>query len=148
MSDEKKVTVLKETYNFPMSRARYSRYHLLLLQNVVKGKWNALGCVQEEAGSVRYDTYQLAESTIRLELQDGGRGRPPILEVSENGELKFRTQLGGRNPRPITIGTIKFIPCQWGTVRPEQLWGSNVKIEEVNGGDSSSDDKGGETLQI
>jgi hypothetical protein len=138
--------VLWETYNFPFSRARYSRYHLLL-ENV-KGKWNALACVQEEAGSSSYKLYQLADSTVRLELSDGGRGRPPILEVSRDGELVFRVMLGGRNPRPITIGTIKFIPCRWGTVRPEQLWGPSTKVEEVGKDKDSSSEDGGGTLQI
>ena len=131
MADEKKVTVLKEVHQFT-GQARYDRYHLITCRDA-KGGVHVLGIVQEKAGSVRYDTYQLAESTIRLELQDGGPSRPPILEVYREGVMIFRMQLGGRRPRPLTIqGSIKVIPCQWGHITPQKAWGENVQVEKVS----------------
>lgn len=130
MSSEK-TTVLKEV--FRGGAARYDRYHLLLHRN------KAVGFVQETAGSTEYKIFQLADSVVRLELTDGNRGKPPVLEVSRQGELLFRCVLGGRNPKPVRIGDLKYIPCQWGATSPQAVWGEGVRVEEISGdGDNPS----------
>jgi hypothetical protein len=142
---EKGVVVLEETYDLPNCRSRFDRHHVVLCKDTTTGKLTPIGYVQEVAASCRYKVYQLANSTIRLEVGDGGVGRPPVLEVSENGKPSFRMVLGGRRPRPVSAGRLKIVPCLWGQGSPQQVWGP-CKIEEV--GKNSSSEDGGEHLPI
>ena len=144
MPSGEKTTVLKEEYQLS-GVSKFDRYHLILGRS--KTNWRTLGLIQEIAGSRRYTVYSLANTTVRVELSDGGHSRPPIAEVYLDGQLVFRGQLGGRRPRPIRFGDFQLIPCQWGDKTPQEIWGQDVKVEEV-GGDPPSDDKGGETLPI
>jgi hypothetical protein len=123
------VIVLREVYQFPTSQARFDRHHLLLYRD------RAVGSVQEYAGECKYVIFQLANSPVRIELSDGGVGRPPIVEVSKDGHLIFRCVLGGRRPRPIKIGQFRFVPCVWGQGSPQALWGPDCKVENVGGED-------------
>jgi len=144
-----KTIVLKEVYQG--STAKFDRWHLLISE---KGRTTTpLGYIQETAGTCEYNVYQLANSTTRLELTNGGAGKPPILEVHKGGSLIFRTVLGGRRPRPLTIPTggevIKLIPCNWGCKDPHEIWGPSTKVEEVSGDDPpSSEGEGKDALPI
>jgi hypothetical protein len=139
MAGSEKTIVLRETFQ-GSGRARYDRYHLLLYRN------EAVGFIQERAGSPRYEIFQLANSIVRLELSNGGPGRPPVLEITKDGGLVFRAILGGRRPRPIKIGEFRFVPCVWGATTPQEVWGPSTKVEEVS--PSEGDEGEGSTLPI
>jgi hypothetical protein len=151
MSNNERTVILKETYQFPFSScARFTRYHVVALS--LPGKEETIiGCVQEVAGEARYQLYQRMDSLIRLELRDGG-GKPPILELYNQGRMIFSCILGGRRPRPVRVNNVKIIPCIWGCISPQDLWGPTAQVEEVKGGDDppspSSSDEEGPTLPI
>jgi hypothetical protein len=130
------VVVLKETYRFP-SRARFTRHHLL-----ARREGYVLGLIQETVDRNEYVIYQLMNTTTRIELRDGGsRNKAPVVEILEDGVMIFSTRLGGPRPRPLRIGSLVFIPCRWGAMAPSQIWGQNMRIEEV-GGDQPPEEEG------
>jgi hypothetical protein len=145
------VVVLLEKYQLP-AKARYDRYHVFYL--LVSQKKLPVAMIQEKAGEHEHKIFQLVNSPVRVELSQ--QGTPPIAEVYVNGNLGFRFQTGGRNPKPFTVvikGGESFVrlyisQCNWGSRTPQQIWGNEVKVEEVEGDSSSGEKETQETLQI